>query len=380
MNFIKDTHFYKLRVFIFVAISFFMLFVAPVSAKQITIEADGSYTIGDGLDENISVAKDRAKTNALRNASEQANVLVESLSIVQEGMLTKDEIQVISANIMKLQGEPKFKVIPVSDDVIRYQCHVVVLVDTDNINEKLLQDKQALNEAVRRNQELTEEVERLNREMENLKQKYNTASTEKERQKIKEEVKKNDDDFAAVQWNEQGANLYWQGHYSEAIKAFSTAIDKNPQYAYAYNNRGVAYNKLHDYTKAISDLNQAITLDSNYTAAYVARGYCYGQMKKYTNAISDFNKAISLDSKSALAYSGRGFAYYNIENYEHAISDFNRSISLDSSDANSFYGRGLAYTNLQHYQEALRDFQKALAINPQLEAARENIDMIRKAM
>ena len=282
-------------------------------AEQKIIEADGSYTIGDGLDENISVAKDRAKTEALRNASEQASVFVESLIITQQYMVTKNEIKVISASIMQLQGEPKFKVIPVSDDVIRYQCHVVVLVDTDNINDKLLQDKQALNEAVRRNQELTKEIERLNQEMERLKQQYSIASTDSERQKIKQEVKKNDDDFAAVQWNEQGANLYWQGHYSEAIKVFSTAIDKNQKCAYAYNNRGVAYNKLHDRSKAISDLNQAINLDSNYMAAYIARGYCYGKIKEYINAISDFNKAISLDSTSALAYSGRGFAYYNIE-------------------------------------------------------------------
>ena len=41
-----------------------------VSAEQKIIEADGSYTIGDGLDENIYVAKERAKTEALRNASE----------------------------------------------------------------------------------------------------------------------------------------------------------------------------------------------------------------------------------------------------------------------------------------------------------------------
>ena len=379
MNFIKNISFCKFRIFILATISF-MLFVIPVSAKQITIEADGSYTIGDGLDENISVAKERAKTDALRNASEKASVFVESFTIIQQSMVTKDEINVISANIMQLQGEPKFKVVPISDDIIRYQCHVVVLVDTDNINEELLKDKQSLNEAVRRNQELTEEVERLNQEMEKLKQQYSIASTDSERQKIKQEVKKNDNNFAAVQWNEQGANLYWQGNYSGAIEAFSTAIDKNPQYAYAYNNRGVAYNKLHDYSKAISDLNQAITLDSNYTAAYVARGYCYGQIREYTNAISDFNKAISLDSRSALAYSGRGFAYYNIENYEQAISDFNKSISLDVSDANAFYGRGLAYTNIQHYQEALRDFQKALTINPQLEAARENIDMIQKSI
>ena len=156
-------------VCIILLISLIVMYSNVVFAEQQIIEADGSYTIGDGLNENISVAKERAKTEALRNASEQASVFVESLTITQNSMVTKDEIKVISSNIMQLQGEPKFKVIPISEDVIRYQCHVVVLVDTDNINEELLKDKQSLNEAVRRNQELTEEIERLNREMENLK-------------------------------------------------------------------------------------------------------------------------------------------------------------------------------------------------------------------
>lgn len=63
----------------------FAICLSPASAERLTIEATGTYTIGDGLDENISVAKDRAKTDAMRNASEQASVFVESLSVVQEG-------------------------------------------------------------------------------------------------------------------------------------------------------------------------------------------------------------------------------------------------------------------------------------------------------
>ena len=324
----------------------FAFCAAPVSAEQRIIEADGTYTIGDGLDENISVAKERARTDALRNASEQASVFVESLSVVQEGMLTKDEIRVISANIMQLQGEPKFKIIPVSDDVIRYQCHVTVLVDTDNISQNMISDKQSLDDAVRRNQELTEEVARLNAEMERLKQQYAGASTEQERRQIRQEVRRNDEGFVAAQLNEQGADLFGQGRYDEAIGCFNQAIEKNPRFAFAYHNRGSAYGKVKNYTQAIADFTQAIAIDANY----------------------------------ATAYSGRGFAYCGTEDYERAAADFSRAISLSPNYAAAYYGRGIVYTYLGHYEEAMRDYQKALAINPQLDAARTNLDMIRKAL
>lgn len=319
---------------------------ASASAEQQVIEADGSYTIGDGLDENISVAKDRAKAEALRNAGEQACVYVDSLTIVQEGMLTKDEIKVISSNIMQVQGEPKYKIIPVSDDVIRYQCHVTVLVDTDNINAALLQDKASLADAVQRNKELEGEVERLNREMEELKQKYIQASTDTERQEIRQEAKRNEEGFIAAQWNEKGAILYGECHYAEAIDAFNKAIEKNPGFAYAYHNRGTAY----------------------------------GKLKEYGSAISDFSRAIALDGTYATAYGGRGFAYYGLGDYEHAAADFSKAIVLKPSYAEAYYGRGNVYMNFQHYEEAMRDYEKALALNPQLDAAKANRDMILNAM
>lgn len=45
---------------------------------------------------------------------------------------------------------------------------MTVLVDTDNVNAQMMQDKGKLADALRQNQELTAEVERLNKEMEQL--------------------------------------------------------------------------------------------------------------------------------------------------------------------------------------------------------------------
>ena len=315
-------------------------------AEQRLIEATGTYTIGDGLDENISVAKDRAKTDALRNASEQAGVFVESLSVVQEAMLTKDEVKVISANIMQVQGTPKYKAVPISDDVIRYECQVTVVVDTDNVNAAMVQDKSALTDAVERNKELTAEVERLNKEMEQLRQKYAQASTDNERQQIRVDVQQNEAGFAATQLNEQGAKLFAEGRYGEAVVAFSQAIGKNPHYAYAYHNRGTAY----------------------------------GKLQKYDEAVQDFTQAISIKPDYATAFGGRGFAYYGLEDYDHAAADFSRAIELNPQYAEAYYGRGNAYMSMQHYQEALRDYEQALRINPKLDAARINRDMILQAL
>ncbi len=47
----------------------------------------------------------------------------------------------------------------------------------------------------------------------------------------------------------------------------------NPNFAQAYNNRGVARIKLKDYTGAIEDLNQALQIEPNFLQAYLNRAY-----------------------------------------------------------------------------------------------------------
>ena len=47
------------------------------------------------------------------------------------------------------------------------------------------------------------------------------------------------------------------GEHQKAIDDYSKAIELNPQYAYAYYNRGIAHNDLGEHQKAIDDYYQA---------------------------------------------------------------------------------------------------------------------------
>ena len=67
--------------------------------------------------------------------------------------------------------------------------------------------------------------------------------------------------------------------YPKAIKNFDKAIKLNPDYAEAYNNRGVAKGSLKKYVKAIEDFDHAIKLNPDYADAYCLRGFTKSSLK-----------------------------------------------------------------------------------------------------
>ena len=73
--------------------------------------------------------------------------------------------------------------------------------------------------------------------------------------------------------------------YFEAIKDHDKAIELDPNYAMAYNNRGVAKADLKQYFEAIKDHDKAIELDPNYAMAYNNRGVAKEGLKQYEAAI-----------------------------------------------------------------------------------------------
>lgn len=76
--------------------------------------------------------------------------------------------------------------------------------------------------------------------------------------------------------------------YDEAIKAYSRSIELNPDEAFTYANRAMAYLKKKNYKNVISDAEMAINLKPGYLKAYHRRGKALAGLGKHEEAIKDF--------------------------------------------------------------------------------------------
>lgn len=156
--------------------------------------------------------------------------------------------------------------------------------------------------------------------------------------------------------------LLMQGKSEEAINYCNRAINLYPGLTEAYNNRGLAYDKLKQHDQAIENYNQAIQLNSRYANAYNNRGMAYHSLGKYQQAIDDYNQALNLQPDDAFIYSNRAAAYAILGQYEKAIEDFDRAIKLQPNYAAAYRNRSGLYLSLGKTDPGCNDAQKACAL------------------
>ena len=336
-----------------------------VSAERRQIEASGEYVFGDS-EESPAVAKERARVYALRNASEQAGVFVESISKIKNMMLTEDEIRTISSNVLQVVGEPQFKNEVTADGkgfIIR--CKLAAIVDDDNISAELMKDRQSLDEAVRMNREYENRIRELNDEIEKLKRDHANAETESEIQRIDWQIKKNDDGFTAAQYVDMGFKAWEAQKYSEAIDYYNRAIELDPKNSGAYDNRGNSYRDQGNWIQAIQDYDKAIELNPQNSWAYANRGFTYYLQGNFEKALSDCSKAIEIYPKNAWAYITCGNIYKAQGKINQTMTSFNKAIDLNPKDSGAYENRGNSYRDQGNWIQAIKDYDKAIELNPQ---------------
>ncbi len=100
----------------------------------------------------------------------------------------------------------------------------------------------------------------------------------------------------ANEYFEMGDYQYDLGNCTQAIENYDTAINMDPNFAQALNNRGYTYMRLRDYNKALKDLDKAIELRPDYVQALMNRGDIYNYYFNIdrARAIEDYDKVLVL--------------------------------------------------------------------------------------
>jgi serine/threonine protein kinase len=158
----------------------------------------------------------------------------------------------------------------------------------------------------------------------------------------------------------------------KAIADYSEAIRLKPDYPEAFYNRGNAYYDLKQYDKVIADYSEAIRLKPDYPEAFYNRGNAYSVLKQYDKAIADYSEAIRLKPENSYAFNNRGNVYLSLKQYDKVISDCSEAIRLDPNNAPAFYNRGIAYDILKRYDKAIADYTEAIRLKPDYALAYRN--------
>ncbi len=160
--------------------------------------------------------------------------------------------------------------------------------------------------------------------------------------------------------------------WDKAILDFTKVNEINPKYhAAAYYNLGIAYWTLGDKDKSMDNYSLAIEVDPKYADAYYGRGVCYYYLNEFDKALADYSKAISIMPRPELFFN-RGLIYASKQKWQEAISDYTKAIETTPGNSSLYYNRGLAYGNANQWEKAIEDFTKTLELDPQNKAAASN--------
>ena len=95
------------------------------------------------------------------------------------------------------------------------------------------------------------------------------------------------------------SNLGYQAHnrqaYQEAFDYYQRAIELEPDYATAWNGRGVAYSYLGDSEQALKNYEQGIALDAGRSIFWTNKGLILIELGRYKEAITALDQAITLN-------------------------------------------------------------------------------------
>lgn len=150
------------------------------------------------------------------------------------------------------------------------------------------------------------------------------------------------------------------GNHAEAITLFSELIERNPDNASHYSNRGLVYFQSGEVAAALADYNRAIELNPRLDSAYNNRANYYAAQGQFLEAILDYDIALDLNPANVKAWINQGITFRDLEMYDRAIESFDLALCLGKLEGHVYAERGRTYQLRGDWNCAVGEYRRAL--------------------
>jgi tetratricopeptide (TPR) repeat protein len=119
------------------------------------------------------------------------------------------------------------------------------------------------------------------------------------------------------------------GDYQFALKSFERLLERNPNSAADYNNRGLVHFQCGQLASALADYNKAIACDPYLANVYNNRANYYAALGELHLSVEDYEEAIRLDPLNVRAWINQGITFREMELYDQALQNFQQALQIN---------------------------------------------------
>jgi choline-sulfatase len=208
-----------------------------------------------------------------------------------------------------------------------------------------------------------------------------------------------------------GVNMQKLGQHRNAVENFRRVLKADPTNIQAHFDLATSYFALHQFDEAIKEADATLAIAPYYTRAEELLGSIFFQRKEYDQARAHFTSilmfapddyaahfnlgvlaimesqleegesqlrlALRAYPQSAEAHNAWGSLCFRRGDLEGARLEFAKSIQLQHNFAQAHYNLALVFLKQMKNDEAARELHLALAANPQLSAARDELNRLK---
>ena len=277
-------------------------------------------------------ARVAAIAKAKREVLEKSGTYLESLTVVKNYVVEKDEILALSAGILKAEivSQKNFATEETFGIIIVAKVDVDTSIMEKRI-EKMLQDRELL-EVNQESQQRIQELLAINEKLEEQNRKFSASVSKEQQEKIQKQFQDVGKGFKAVELLEKAKTMFKSGKFydpKQALEYLNKSIDLDPENAMAYSLRAFAYLQLNKSKLALKDCNQAIRLSPDSAKVYAGRGFVYKKIGQNRSAIEDLSEALRLKPNYAKAYAIRGGIYLRLRKHNLGCEDVRKACELN---------------------------------------------------
>ena len=205
-----------------------------------------------------------------------------------------------------------------------------------------------------------EKKERGEKERGEKEKREKIAEIEKRIEKLPNRIKEDTTNYIL-----KGDTQYDASQLEDALKSYSTAIEKGCNDCLLFFKRGEIYGKLNLHSNAIIDYTIVISINSLFSKAYFNRSFQYSEINQLDDAIKDISQYIEQMPKDCEGYFLRGLYYWKKDRYDRdrAIKELSTSIKV-LPNKNAYSLLGTIYSYEKKYENALPNYLEAYKISP----------------